>query len=78
MRVEVLVMKTDRPTPTNQADIIEQAMGALRAAGILEEPSPATRELARQDAMTLEEVRTALAGGPSLVDLVDDQRGPKP
>lgn len=53
-------------------------MAALRAAGILEEPSPATLEWARQEAMSLDEMRTALAGGPSLVDLVDEQRGPKP
>jgi len=71
-------MSTEQPTPPTPTDIIEQAMDALRAAGILEEPSPATRAWARQEAMTLDEMRTALADGPSLVALVDEQRGPKP
>lgn len=71
-------MKADRHTPQQQADIIDQAMAALRAAGIIDDPSPATQEWARQEAMTLDEMRAALAGGPSLVDLVDEQRGPKP
>jgi hypothetical protein len=71
-------MKANRHTPPKPADVIDQAMAALRAAGVIDDPSPATRDWARQDAMTLEEMRTALAGGPSLVDLVDEQRGPKP
>jgi len=57
-----------------QSDLMMRAMAALRAAGMLEDPSPATRGLARHDAMTLEEMRAALAGGPSLVDIVDELR----
>ncbi|WP_410961985.1 hypothetical protein [Salmonella sp. SAL4359] len=70
-------MKADQHPPRTEPDTIEQAMAALGTAGIIDEPSPATREWARQEAMTVDEMRAALAGGPSLVDLVDEQRGPQ-
>ncbi len=57
----------------------EQAVEALRAAGLLAELSPEEKQRAAQSTATLEEVRTALdrAGGQPLSELILEMRGPK-
>ncbi len=63
-----------------RSDAHEQVIAALERAGLLDEPSPAMLELARQDTLTDEQLnmlREVLSHGPSLGDIVDQQRGPK-
>ena len=57
----------------------EQATAALRAAGLLAEPSTAMQRLAAESTLTLEEARAILdrAGGKPLSELVLEMRGPK-
>ncbi|PDV97935.1 hypothetical protein [Candidatus Chloroploca asiatica] len=57
----------------------ERATAVLRAAGLLTELSPEEKERAARSTATLEEVQAALAqgGGPTLSELVLEQRGPK-
>jgi hypothetical protein len=57
----------------------ERATAALRAAGLLAEPSLAMRRLAAESTLTLEEARAILdrAGGKPLSELVLEMRGPK-
>ncbi len=57
----------------------ERAIEAVRAAGLLAEPSPYMLELAAQSTATLEEVQAALAraGGKPLSELILEMRGPK-
>ena len=57
----------------------ERARAALRAAGLLAEPSAEMIRRAEQATMTLEEVRAALdrAGGQPLSELILEMRGPK-
>ena len=58
----------------------ERSIAAMRAAGLLVEPSPAMRERAAQATMTLAEISDALdrAEGKPLSEIVLEQRGPKP
>jgi predicted transcriptional regulator len=57
----------------------ERSIAAVRAAGLLAEPSEAMRRRAAGATMTLEEVRAALdqAEGKPLSEIILDQRGPK-
>lgn len=57
----------------------EQAIAALRAAGLLAELGPEEKQRAAQSTATLEEVRAALdrAGGKPLSELILEMRGPK-
>ncbi|GAB4419584.1 MAG: hypothetical protein Fur0044_16030 [Anaerolineae bacterium] len=63
------------PPPTER----EQAIAALRAAGLLAELGPEEKQRAAQSTATLEEVRAALdrAGGKPLSELILEMRGPK-
>ena len=66
------------PAPPLTSDR-ERVRAALRADGLLAEPSPEMIRLGEQATMTLEEVRAALdrAGGPPLSELILEMRGPK-
>jgi predicted transcriptional regulator len=57
----------------------ERGMAALRAAGLLAEPSAEMKKLAEQSTMTLEEARAVLdrSGGQPLSELILEMRGPK-
>lgn len=57
----------------------ERSVAALRAAGLLVEPGPATLARAAGATMTLDEVSAALdrADGKPLSEIVLEQRGPK-
>ncbi len=57
----------------------ERATAALRAAGLLAEPSLAIQRLAAESTLTLEEARAILDrdGDKSLSELVLEMRGPK-
>jgi hypothetical protein len=57
----------------------ERSIAAMRAAGLLVEPSPAMIARASRATMTLEEVSAALdqAGGKPLSEIILEQRGPK-
>lgn len=69
-------LATVMPAPMSDRD---RTTEALRAAGLLVEPSPEMLELAEGATMTLEEVSAALdrAGGKPLSEIVLEQRGPK-
>lgn len=69
----------ERLPPAPPTDERGRVRAALRAAGLLAEPSPAMVRLADQATMTLEEARAALdrGGGPPLSELILDMRGPK-
>jgi plasmid stability protein len=56
-----------------------RAIEALRAAGLLAEPSAEMRTRAAQATMSLAEVRAALdrVGGTPLSEMIIEQRGPK-
>ena len=75
---EWLAERLGPPGPTPAGDR-ERAIEALRAAGMLAEPSPYMRELAERSTATLEEVQAALgrAGGKPLSELILEMRGPK-
>ncbi|PDW00995.1 hypothetical protein [Candidatus Viridilinea mediisalina] len=57
----------------------DRATAVLRAAGLLTELSPEEKERAARSTATLEEVQAALAqgDGPTLSEIVIEQRGPK-
>ncbi len=57
----------------------EQMIAALRAAGLLAEPTDAMKALAAESTATLEEVSAALSrpGGRPLSEIIIEQRGPK-
>ncbi len=61
------------------ADEREQAIGALRAAGLLTELGPELKQQAAQATLTTEELLSvgARAGGQPLSEIVLEQRGPK-
>jgi len=73
---EWLAERLSSPAPASDR---ERARAALRAAGLLAEPSPEMIRLGEQANMTLEEVRAALdrAGGQPLSELILEMRGPK-
>lgn len=73
---EWLTERLDSPTPTYDR---ERSIAAMRAAGLLVEPSPAMVARASRATMTLEEVSAALdrAGGKPLSEVILEQRGPK-
>jgi ABC-type taurine transport system ATPase subunit len=72
----VLVVEETLQPPTNERD---HATAALRAAGLLSEPSLAMQQLAAESTLTREEARAILdrAGGKPLSELVLELRGPK-
>jgi hypothetical protein len=72
----VLVVEEAIQPPASERD---RATAALRAAGLLAEPSPALKRLAAESTITLEEARAILdrAGGKPLSELVLEMRGPK-
>lgn len=80
MPVEVvaqqLLIEQLPPAPPSDRD---RATEALRAAGLLVEPSAEMLRLAAESTMTLEEVSAALdrAGGKPLSELILEMRGPK-
>ena len=57
----------------------ERATAALRAAGLLAEPSPELQRLAAESTLTLEEARAILdrAGGKPLSEIILEMRGSK-
>lgn len=57
----------------------ERSIAAMRAVGLVVEPSPAQRARAARSTMTLEEVSAALdrAEGKPLSEIILEQRGPK-
>ncbi|SRR6266545_8275878 len=57
----------------------ERATEALRAAGLLAEPSPEMQRLAAESTLTLDEARAILdrAGGKPLSEIILEMRGPK-
>jgi predicted transcriptional regulator len=69
---------TERLAPALAYDR-ERSIAAMRAAGLLVEPSPAMVARAARATMTLEEVSAALdrAGGKPLSEIILEQRGPK-
>lgn len=66
------------PAP-GPADSRERSVAAMRAAGLLVEPTPEQIAWAKTVNVTLEEVSAALdrAGGKPLSEIVLEQRGPK-
>ncbi len=73
---EWLAERLPASPPTRDRDRVRDA---LRAAGLLAEPSAEMLRLAGESTMTLEEVRAALdrAGGQPLSELILEMRGPK-
>lgn len=69
----------ERLLPSPQTDERERSIAAMRAAGLLAEPSPATLARAAHATMTLDEVSAALdrADGKPLSEIILEQRGPK-
>ena len=57
----------------------DRATAALRAAGLLEEPTPEMQRIAAASTLTLEEARAILdrAGGKPLSEVILEMRGPK-
>ena len=57
----------------------EKLRAALRAAGLLAEPTPEMRKLAEESTLTLEEARVILdrVGGKPLSEVILEMRGPK-
>lgn len=70
---------TERLAPAPTGGDRERSIAALRAAGLLAAPSPATLVRATRATMTLDEVSAALdrSGGTPLNEIVLEQRGPK-
>lgn len=66
----------DIPPPLSDR---EQVRAALRAAGLLAEPSQEMRRLAAESTLTLEEARAILdrVGGKPLSEVILEMRGPK-
>jgi hypothetical protein len=65
--------------PQQSASERDRATAALRAAGLLAEPSSAMQRLAAESTLTLEEARAILdrAGGKPLSEIILEMRGPK-
>jgi hypothetical protein len=76
---ERLALPDASPAAPQSTPEREQVCAALRAAGLLVEPSPAMLARASRATMTLEEVSAALtrAGGKPLSEIILEQRGPK-
>ncbi|MFN8483780.1 MAG: hypothetical protein U0768_12140 [Anaerolineae bacterium] len=75
---EWLTERTDAPAlkePTER----ERLRSALRAAGMLAEPSQEMRQLADESTLSLEEARAILdrVGGKPLSEVILEMRGPK-
>lgn len=70
---------TERLAPLSAADERERSVAAVRAAGLLVEPTPEQLAWAETVDVTLEEVSAALdrAGGRPLSEIVLEMRGPK-
>lgn len=79
--VETLAQEwlVERAKPTPAKTDRERAREVLKAAGLLAELGPESKKLAESSTATLEEVQKMLsqAGGPSLSELIIEQRGPK-
>jgi hypothetical protein len=73
---KLLTERLTVPAPPGER---EQAIAAMRAAGLLAELGPEMKMRAQRSTMTLEEVRAALdkAGGKPLSELILEMRGPK-
>lgn len=73
---EWLVEKSAVAQPVSERD---QAIAALRAAGLLVEPSLSMQQLAAESTLSLEEARAILdrTGGKPLSELILEMRGPK-
>ena len=69
----------ERLDPAPTAGDRERSIAALRAVGLLAEPSPAMLARAARATMTLDEVSAALdrAGGKPLSEIILEQRGPQ-
>ena len=68
-----------RPNPDSFAPEREQVRALMQRAGLLVEPSPATRASGARATLTLEEAAEILSRGdaPSLTEQLDDERGPR-
>ena len=75
---EWLAEKAATPPPAGLTER-ERVREALRAAGLLAEPSPEMRQLAAESTLTLEEARAILdrVGGKPLSEVILEMRGPK-
>jgi len=69
----------ERLNPSSPQSERERAREALRAAGLLSEPTAEMRAIAAQSTATLEEIQASFArlGGQPLSEIVIEQRGPK-
>jgi|GEM_PF-6576476 len=61
----------------NQQTTIDPTVEALRTAGLIEPPSPDLLAQADQPAMTIEQMAERLKDGPSLTQIIEEQRGRK-
>jgi len=79
--IEFIVQEwlTEKSATNSTLSERDRATAALRAAGLLSEPSPALQRLAAESTLTLEDARVILdrAGGKPLSELVLEMRGPK-
>lgn len=75
-RVVLVVEEALSPPPPDERERVTEA---LRAAGLLSEPSPAMHQLAAESTLTLEEARAILdrAGGKPFSEVILEMRGPK-
>ncbi|MBA3946957.1 MAG: hypothetical protein H0X37_20645 [Herpetosiphonaceae bacterium] len=75
-RAVLVVEEQAVPTLTTERD---RVTAALRAAGLLAEPTPEMQQLAAASTLTLEEARAILdrTGGQPLSELILEMRGPK-
>ena len=75
-RAVLVVEEQTAPTPATKRD---RATEALRAAGLLAEPTLEMREQAAASTLTLEEARAILdrAGGKPLSEIIIEMRGPR-
>ncbi len=75
-RAVLVVDQVAQPTPVDER---ERATEALRAAGLLAEPSSETQRLAAESTLTLDEARAILdrGGGKPLSEIILEMRGPK-
>ncbi|MBA3946869.1 MAG: hypothetical protein H0X37_20185 [Herpetosiphonaceae bacterium] len=73
-RAVLVIEEQAIPTPVTERD---RATAALRAAGLLAEPTLEMQQLAAESTLTLEEARTILdrTGSQSLSELILEMRG---